>query len=111
MPREYIPATVLEVMIALAIRMENEYMANDIYGNRIPEWFWGMMESLGLLSEDDSNYSVDVANEIIDNFLEKRYGRDGFGSLFCFPGCYVDSSMDIWSQMLRFVSYRIRQSR
>lgn len=47
--------SVLEVMIALALRMEEETMASSEFGDRTNQWFWYMIVSLGLSGMTDSN--------------------------------------------------------
>ena len=41
------PCSVLEMMIALAIRCEEQFMDNALLGNRTAQWFWGMITNLG----------------------------------------------------------------
>ena len=42
------PCSVLEMMIALSIRCEEDIMSDPTCGNRIGQWFWSMIVSLGL---------------------------------------------------------------
>ena len=74
--------TVLEVLVALACRMEDDILFDPEYGDRTWEWFWMMMQNLGLDEMDDSNFDEDEVDEILDIFMDRRYGRDGKGSLF-----------------------------
>ena len=95
--------SVLEVMAALAIRIENEYMHDsrkDI--NNTKEWFWNMVISLGLDRNDDCQYDHDRTVAILDAFIERRYRRDGKGSLFMIENLDKKLDMaelDIWTQM------------
>lgn len=41
----------LEMIIALAIRLEEHIMDDPDIGNRTGQWFWDMIVSLGLGSE------------------------------------------------------------
>ena len=42
------PCSILEMMIALAIRCEEHIMEDPDIGNRTGQWFWSMLVSLGL---------------------------------------------------------------
>ena len=42
------PCSVLEMMIALAIRCEENIMDDPNIGDRTAQWFWGMVVNLGL---------------------------------------------------------------
>lgn len=94
------PCSVLEMMIALAIRCEEQIMEDDSQGNRTGIWFWNMIVSLNLGRMDDENYSEGKVDFIIDRFLERQYEPDGRGGLFTINNRYIDMrSIDIWYQM------------
>ena len=42
------PCSMLEMMVGLAYRMERELMDDVAYGDRTSQWFWMMINSLGL---------------------------------------------------------------
>lgn len=88
---EYIsgPCSILEMMIALAIHME-DIMDDYRYGNRTGQWFWGMVRSLGLNGMYDLAYDEDHVQEVILKFLNRDYEPDGRGGLFTIRGCYED---------------------
>ena len=44
------PCSMLEMMIALAIRCEETIMDDPRYGNRTKQWFWNMTKSLYCIS-------------------------------------------------------------
>ena len=96
--------TILEMMIALALRCEDNIMSNTNYGSRTPEWFWDMMKSLGLYEMTDDEYDKQVANKIINRFLNRDYGRDGRGGLFTIEGAKRDLRyVEIWSQAMWYL--------
>ena len=66
--------TVLEMMIALSLRMENDIMSDDRYGDRTSQWFWIMISNLGLYDK--------YVSRILDIFLNRKYGKDGKGGPF-----------------------------
>lgn len=84
------PCSVLEMMIALAIRCEESIMDNPQYGDRTPQWFWNMIVSLGLGSMTDERYDRDHVDNIIDTFLDREYSPDGRGGLFTIRDCEYD---------------------
>lgn len=42
------PCSMLEMMVGLSIRIEEHIMADSEAGNRVGQWFWSMVVSLGL---------------------------------------------------------------
>lgn len=98
------PCNVLEVMIALAIRIEG-IMDNPLYGDRTSQWFWQMMSSLGLNLMTDDVYDEKRAIKIIYDFLERRYRPDGKGGLFYIRNCNEDlTQLEIWDQVCIYLN-------
>lgn len=96
--------SVLEMMIALAIRCEQEYMSDNELGDRTNRWFWYMIRSMGLLGMDDGRMEDEQAYSIIQNMLYRRYERDGRGGLFYVKNCQRDLREDeIWTQMNQYL--------
>ena len=94
------PCSVLEMMIALAIRCEENIMDNARLGDRTGQWFWGMIVNLGLGSMTDSRYNRDYVNEVLDRFLNRKYERNGKGGLFRIDNCARDlRKVEIWCQL------------
>ena len=94
------PCNVLEMMIALAIRCEEDIMHDTAMGNRTGQWFWGMVISLGLGSMYDEQYDVDYVEQILDVFLNREYEPNGRGGLFTIRNCKKDlRDVEIWYQM------------
>lgn len=75
------PCSMLEMMIALSMKMEN-VMTNLDYGDRTGQWFWQMVHSLGLSSLTDNHFDKRYFHEIIDRFIEHDYKKNGKGGLF-----------------------------
>ena len=93
------PCSVLEMIVALALRCET-IMEDPDYGDRTGEWFWGMIECLGLESMDDTDFNRDHVDDVIDIFLSRGYGRDGRGGLFTIKHPKRDlRTVEIWYQM------------
>ena len=94
------PCSVLEMMIALAFRCEEHIMDDPDMGNRMGEWFWGMISNLGLLSMDDSQFDSAQVDEIVYRFMNRAYKPNGEGGLFTVQNCRYDMrSVEIWYQM------------
>lgn len=94
------PCSVLEMMIALAIRCEETIMDDPLYGDRTAQWFWRMMSNLGLGLMTDDIYDRGLAKQKIDRFLNREYDPDGKGGLFYIRGCNEDlRNVEIWAQL------------
>ena len=94
------PCSVLEMMVALAVRCEETIMDDPRYGDRTSQWFWNMLSNLGLSYMTDDRFDKEIATKKIYNFLEKRYDADGKGGLFYIKGCKEDlRDVEIWTQL------------
>lgn len=102
------PCSVLEMMVALALRCEEHIMQIPENGLMSGRWFWRMISNLGLEEMYDAQYDEDMVNCIIYRFLNRGYGPDGEGSLVYIPNSQYDlSTMEIWYQMMRYlIEYR-----
>ena len=90
----------LEVMVALARRGESQIMHDPEKGDRTSYWFWCMIKSLGLTPYSDSNFRLAEVNDIVEQFLGRRYKANGSGGLFtCEKPEYDMRTLDIWQQM------------
>lgn len=93
------PCSVLEMMVALAIRCE-EFMDDAMLGNRSGQWFWGMVNNLGLSPMTDSEFDRDYIDDVIARFLNREYEPDGKGGLFTVRHCGHDMrTVEIWCQL------------
>lgn len=94
------PCSVLEMILALAIRCEETIMDDPSKGDRTKQWFWGMINNLGLGAMTDTAFNRKQVKEIIDIFLNRDYERNGFGGLFTVRHCNRDlRKVDIWRQL------------
>lgn len=94
------PCSVLEMMVALANRCEETIMDDPEYGDRRDQWFWGMIENLGLMGMDDSVYDEMYVDEKIYAFMNHEYSRNGKGGLFYVHRPYNDMRrVEIWTQL------------
>ena len=98
------PCSVLEMMVALAVRMEEHIMEDEELGDRTGQWFWNMIVSLGLGSMTDVRYDSDRVEDILQRFMDRRFKRDGSGSLFTIEGTRQDMrNVEIWYQMCMYL--------
>ncbi len=98
--RNHAPCSLLEMMVALAIRCDCEIMYDPDEGDRSSQWFWDMLENLGLSCMDDWTFDQEEFDEITDCLLTRNYAKDGFGGLFYIEGISVDMrKIEIWYQM------------
>lgn len=103
--------SVLEMMIALARRMNYEVM--DPYDEPVGEyttyWFWEMIDNLGLIGMSDDCYGetwnrkhVDI---IVKRLLERRYKRNGIGGLFPLRESKKDQrKIELWYQASNYLA-------
>ena len=95
--------TILEMMIALARRWDSDVMYDPEYGNRTADWFWMMFTNLGLDLYSDENFDVGEVSEILKNFVDRRYCKDGVGGLFWTKNAQIDMrNLEIWYQINQF---------
>lgn len=103
------PCSVLEMLVALALRCEEHIMSDPDIGDRTGQWFWGMIKNLGLDSMYDSKFDIDYVNFVIDRLLNREYERDGEGGLVTIPDCRQDlRTVEIWYQMMWYLTEVLR---
>lgn len=99
------PCSVLEMLIALAIRCEENIMDDPEKGNRTSQWFWSMITNLGLGSMSDSNFNEWLVNDVITRFLNREYEPDGRGGLFTVKNWNRDMrTAEIWHQLMAYIN-------
>lgn len=96
--------SILEMMVALSLRMEEAIMSDPAVGNRTGQWFWGMVASLGLSDMTDQNFDIFKVNGALTNFLDREYRPDGAGGLFTLSNPGRDMRfIEIWYQMQAYL--------
>lgn len=110
---DYRPASVLEVLVGMAVRCENQIMWDPDYGDRTYIWFWDMLSNLldgnHILSEQCTNetLSLEMADDVryaVENFLERAYDFDGTGGLFPLRNPRRDQrQVELWTQMNQYM--------
>lgn len=98
------PCSVLEMMIALAIKCE-EVMDDAIIGDRTGQWFWQMVTSLGLGGQMDDRFDIQFVDETLERFLNREYAPNGKGGLFYIRNTKEDlRDIEIWGQLHRYLN-------
>ena len=96
--------SVLEMMVALAIRCEEHIMDNPDIGDRTGKWFLDMIVNLGLEKMTDDRFDKRYVERILHRFLNREYGRNGDGGLFTVHHSRIDMrSVEIWYQAMWYL--------
>lgn len=99
------PCSILEMMLALAIRCEETIMDDPMIGNRASQWFWSMVTNMGLGAMYDGNFDERLVDDILDRFLSREYEPDGRGGLFRVRNWDRDMrTAEIWHQLLAYIN-------
>jgi len=84
------PCSMLEMLIAFANRIENDFMGSA-EGNNVPRWFYQMLVSLGI-SDDMKTFNRARVDHALVRFFNHQRG------LFDVPGIDI-SKMQLWDQL------------
>lgn len=99
------PCTMLEMMIALALRMEQTFMFDPAAGNRTNQYFFEMINSLQLGCQYNSNYNQEYVDDVLNRFMKNEYSYNGEGGLFFVRHPKEDmSTIEIWKQMSEYIN-------
>lgn len=103
-PFEGKECSVLEMLIALARKIESEIMWNGDE-NRTSEWFWMMISNLKLNQFCDKKFNLNQFLLILNQFLTRNYEKSGSGGLFPLRenGENDQKKVEIWYQMQSFL--------
>lgn len=106
---DILPCSVLEMLVGLAKRMDEELLRDPEEGDRIWYWFDIMLDHLNLLSFTDAlffegGWTEEMVDARVIKWMHRRYGRNGIGSLFPLrSGISWQEKMDIWMQMNQWI--------
>ena len=102
--------SVLEMLIALAIRME-AILEDPREGDRTVLWFWEMLDNLDLSKY--TNYIIKYGSgnsraeikEIVHTLIERKYSRSGEGGLFPLknPPKKDQRKVELWYQLSSYL--------
>lgn len=103
------PCSVLEMLIALARRMDFLSENSPMDGTGVGRWFWRLMENVSLSHITDDLYGSGARldsyiDDTIDTFLYRRYSATGSGGLFPLRAPNEDQRvMELWYQMNQYM--------
>lgn len=97
------PCRMLEMMVALAKRCEDDIMYDPKKKDRTRDWFFVMIKNLGLDIYTDANFnceSQEAINRVLDCVIERTYTEKGEGGLFPLKNPKRDQrKVEIWFQL------------
>lgn len=101
---ELAPCSILEMLVALSSRCENEIMGvPDVDNTR--QWFWDMLNNLGLERYCDSRWNPTAVEKILDRMIFRQYDYSGNGGLFPLRSPASDQrDVEIWYQMASWLN-------
>ena len=98
--RQAVPCSVFEMMIAFSRRAD--FMTDRPY----PEWFWEMVDNLGLRGFNDANFDPYFVDDILNTMVWRQYNSEGVGSMFPVKDFEDDwQTIDIWAQFCKYLIY------
>ena len=74
--------SMLEMMVALAVRMEDDILFDPDFGDRTAVWFWDMMEDSGLIFYDLDHFSVPLGQKCPKKWSKNPLKNFDYGTLF-----------------------------
>lgn len=95
-------SNVLEVLVAIAQRMDFILFDPDVEESQTPEYFWELIENLKLLPNSPTNRIK------ISKFLNRKYSPEGVGGIFPLNDTERDQrEVEIWYQMQEYITKEI----
>jgi len=104
----------LEMLLALAIRCDEDVMYTPEDGDRTEHWFWMMMQNLGLSrcrdNDFEDSWTMSDVTYVTENMMARDYATNGIGGLFPLRRPKKDQrKVEIWYQMSAYLleNYKI----
>jgi hypothetical protein len=97
------PCTVLEMLIGLSYRMENELECGPLRTSA-RECFWLFLKNLGLEWVNNTDFYRYAADELIGSLLDRKYKKNGEGGIFPLKRTKKNQrKVEIWYQMQEYL--------
>lgn len=110
------PCSVLEMLIAMSIRCENQIMHNPDLGDRTFKWFWMMLDNMDISKYDSLEYTDDEIDAAVDQacdiLIYRDFKHDGSdGGIFVLPGTKENlRDVEFWYHMCWAMSDYIKRN-
>lgn len=97
--------SVLEVLVAFALRIQSDIMWDPDDEDRAPLWFWSMIENVGvdLRKYQDGYFNAECMvnlDEMIEKAIYRDYQKTGMGGFFPLKNPKKDQKkVELWYQM------------
>ena len=99
-----VPCSMLEMMIAICLRIEEHITGDPEEGDQTTKWFRAMLKSSGLDKLDNDNFNRATAERIVTGINERQYSRNGDGGLFRLRRSRRDlRHVEIWYQAMWYI--------
>ena len=87
----------LEMLVALAERIDDQMMFDMNLGNRTNTWFWIIIEQMDLNKFDENGYVYSFVKDKLNRFIKRDYENGGKNGIF---KCNRDvRQVEVWYQM------------
>lgn len=97
--------SVLEMLVALSLRVEENIMNEHDAGDQTGKWFWMMIENLGLHNMTDDFYDENYIQFSLRLFMDRKYESNGEGGLVVLKNPRQDLRfVEIWYQIMWYLS-------
>lgn len=64
--------TVFEVLVALSMRLEKKVVPNNKKGDRTSQWFWALINDIGLGKQDDDRCDSNIIDGIVKEWMSEK---------------------------------------
>ena len=102
-----VKCSMLELIAALAIKVENRIMRNISIGDRTSKWFFVMIDNMGFTKMTNNNWKYDyedIVRKTCETIINRDYGSNGVGGLFPLKNDSKNwTNEEIWVQCMAFL--------
>lgn len=98
------PCSLLEVLVAMASRMETDILYDASYGDRTGEWFRLILKNAGIYISDTDYYQIYI-DQVVNSILARHYDKNSEGSFFPVKNTFGKDwrKTDLWQQMQIYI--------
>lgn len=104
--------SVFEMIIAIAKRMNDELMTENIKEDKTYKYFWEIIDNLGLTQYSDDKADGSMGYVIcgrLEDFNNRKYKKDGSGGMFPLKRPEKDQrKVEIWYQMQAYINEKYK---